>query len=127
MKFLPPILPWIMLAFVAVLLAGCTTKSKARVQANEAFVAGQKQALKETQPQQPVVTILGQVRNHAVPWKEGLTLAQALDAAHYTGFTDPRLFVLRRGPEQIVIQVNDLLRGRVNPELEAGDIVEVRP
>jgi hypothetical protein len=106
-------------------LAACTTKAKARAQAQKAFAAGHSQAMKEVQSQQPVVTVLGQVRNHTVPWQEGLTLAQALDAAVYTGFTDPRLIRLSRGEDSIQIPVRDLLRGTSNPPVEAGDLIEL--
>jgi hypothetical protein len=117
-----PILP-LLLALVA---AGCTTKSKARAQANEAFLAGENQALKASQEKDPSVTVIGQVRKHTLRWEEGLTLAQAIDAAVYTGFTDPRYVVLTRGQERVQIKINDLLRGITNPELEPGDIIDIQ-
>jgi hypothetical protein len=113
-------------ALMAVLVAGgCTTKSKARAQAGAAFVAGQNEGLKLAQSQQKVITFVGQVRNRVVLWQEGLTLAEAIDAAVYTGFSDPRSIVLRRGTESVTIKVNELLRGVTNPVLEPGDIVEI--
>lgn len=113
--------------FLSVLLAtGCTTKAKARAQAGAAFTAGQNQVLSQSQNQTPVVTLIGSVRHRIIPWQEGLTLAQAIDAAVYTGFSDPRLIVLARGPERVEIRVNDLLRGTANPILEPGDIIEIR-
>ncbi len=81
--------------------------------------------MKEVQTQQPVVTVLGQVRNHTIPWQDGLTLGQAIDAAVYTGFTDPRLIRLTRGSESIQITIRDLLRGTSNPPVEAGDQIEL--
>ena len=110
---------------LAVCLCACTTKSKARAKAAEAFAAGQNQAMKQAQPHEPVVNILGQVRNHLIPWREGLTLAQVIEAAVYTGFTDPRLVRLTRGGESVEISVKDLLRGTSNPLVEAGDVVEI--
>jgi hypothetical protein len=112
---------------LAVAVGGCTTKAKARAQAQQAFTAGQNEALKKSaQPQAPVVSVMGQVRNHVIPWEEGLTLAQAIDAAAYTGIKDPMLIRLIRGTESVDIKPKDLLRGAVNPELEAGDIIELR-
>ncbi len=105
--------------------AGCTTKTKAKKEAQRAFAAGHEQAMKEVRTQQPVVTVVGQVRNHTIPWQEGLTLGQAIDAAVYTGFTDPRLIRLTRGEESVEIKVRDLLRGASNPPVEAGDVVEL--
>ena len=108
-----------------VYLAGCTTKKQAKQEASKAFAAGKAQALNGMQKQEPVVTVVGQVRNHTVPWQEGLTLAQAIDAAVYTGFSNPRLIRLTRGEESIEIAVRDLLRGANNPAVEAGDVVEI--
>jgi hypothetical protein len=106
-------------------LSACTTKSKARAEAGRAFAAGQEQAMRQAQPKEPAVTILGQVRNHVIPWREGLTLAQAIETAVYTGFSDPKLIRLTRGPESIEISVKDLLRGASNPQVESGDVIEV--
>jgi hypothetical protein len=120
-----------LLLFAALAFAGCVTKSKARAQAEAAFKAGENQALSRVKPlppppEQPVVTLVGQVRNPVVSWREGLTLAEAIDAAVYTGFTDPKLIRLVRGSEALDIKPDELLRGLVNPPLEAGDIIEIR-
>jgi hypothetical protein len=117
----------VLLALMAVLVAaGCTTKSKARAEAGAAFAAGQNEGLRLAQTQGKDITIIGPVRNRVVLWEEGLTLAHAIDAAVYTGFSDPRLIVLKRGPESVTIKANDLLRGVNNPVLEPGDLVEIR-
>lgn len=107
-------------------LAGCTTKSSARRQAAEAFAAGQNQAMQTLVQQGKVIHVLGPVRQNAVPWQEGITLADAIDAADYTGMRDPRSILLRRADEAVEINVQDLLRGTVNPELQPGDVVEIR-
>ncbi len=106
-------------------LTACVSKSKAKAEAQKAFVAGQTQALQAKQAQETSITVLGQVRNHSVPWEEGLTLAQAIDAAVYTGFSNPRTIRLTRGEESAEIKVSDLLRGVTNPPLEAGDVIEL--
>jgi hypothetical protein len=116
----------LILLLPALVVGGCTTKSKARAQAAQAYTAGQEQARKQSQNEPRVITITGQVRNHVVPWQEGLTLAQAIDAAVYTGFTDPRTVLLTRGSETVEIKVKDLLRGTSNPEVEPGDLIEIR-
>ena len=119
----------ILVALSALALTGCTTKAKARTQARQAFEAGQKQAAQAAQTapgQASAVTVVGQVRNRIVPWKEGMTLAEALDAAVYTGFTDPRVIRLGRGADFQDITPKDLLSGKTNPAVEAGDVVELR-
>ena len=121
---------WLIPLWMALLVPSCTTKSAARKQAAQAFAAGQGQALRQSQTrppsEQPLVTVVGPVRLHLVPWQQGLTLALAIDAAVYTGVTDPQIILLRRGLETVEIKVNDLLRGTDNQELERGDIIEIR-
>jgi hypothetical protein len=117
---------WVLLALLLLGLPACTTKSRMRKEATAAYNAGHTEATKQGQSQQSVVTVLGQVRNHAIPWREGLTLVEAIDAAAYTGFSDPVVIRLTRGPETVEIKVKDLLRGTANPEVEAGDVIELR-
>jgi hypothetical protein len=119
---------WCCFLVLALAASGCTTKSKARAQAKAAFEAGAKQRVARTLApgEERMVNIMGQVRNHTVPWEEGMTVANALDAAVYTGFSDPRLIVLRRGAESVQIRVRDLLHGTDNPLVEPEDIIEIK-
>ncbi len=112
---------------VATLLgaAGCTTKSKARLQAREAFVAGQEQAL--TQMRQPqMIMVVGDVQNRTLPWNEELTLASAIVAADFRGRRDPKGFLLRRNGETFSISAKQLLQGEDFP-LQPGDTIEIVP
>ena len=75
MKMLSAIL---LLAFVT---TGCTTRSTARLKQQNAFLTGQNAALQQQAlavAQAQGVAIVGAVQNPAVPWVEGLTLAQAI-------------------------------------------------
>ena len=117
---------FVLICLLALMLAGCTTKSKARAQAQKAFEAGQKQAQQAVQAQQNAVTIVGQVRNRIIPWKEGMTVADAINEAVFTGFSDPRLIRLVRGADFLDITPKDLLSKKVNPPVEAGDVIELR-
>jgi len=114
--------------FAVLFLAGCVSKKQADLQARQAYIAGQAQAAKQWQSQQlPEVIVQGPVRNRVVPWTEGLTLAQAIVDADYTGFMNPMLVrVIRNG--QIIEEMKgvDLLHHRDVP-LEAGDIVDIVP
>ncbi len=110
-------------------LAGCVTKKKAQAQARAAFVAGQQQAALrmqqvQTLPQAPSVTVNGEVRNHIVPWTEGLTLAKALVAADYCGATDPSLIYLVRNGKASLVDAKQLVSGADVP-LQAGDVVQI--
>ena len=91
------------LLLLAVAFAGCVSKSKASAQARKAYIAGQQETMirmqqMQTQGQGPSVTVNGEVRNHVVPWTEGMTLAKALVAADYLGAADPaQIIILRNG------------------------------
>jgi hypothetical protein len=112
---------------LAAAAAGCVSKSKAAAQAREAFFAGQREAEQrmQRQPQIPNVTILGEVRNHTVPWTEDLTLARALIAAGYSGRADPTDIVIIRNGQGTQVAPQKLLSGEDVP-LQAGDVVTIR-
>jgi len=104
---------------------GCVTKSKAKAEAQKAFLAGQQQAMmRMSQPQQPVVTFIGPVRNPMVPWSQELTLAKAIVAAGYDAKADPRQIMIVRNGQAIPVDPKKLLEGEDIP-LVAGDLVQI--
>ncbi|MGA3180447.1 MAG: hypothetical protein ABSF38_08915 [Verrucomicrobiota bacterium] len=105
---------------------GCETQRQARLQAQQAYVAGQEQVLEQSRPAEPVVTVHGPVRNSVIPWTEDLTLAKAINAADYTGYLRPRFIRVTRKGETTEVKTSQLLNGQDMP-LQAGDIVEVVP
>ena len=121
------------LCLLAVVMAGagCASQKKKQLEARRAYVAGQEQAMQAAmrarQEQRPVVFIQGPVRNPAVPWEEGMKLSQAIVAAEYTAFMNPRLIrVLRDGQVAGEIKGIDLLH-HADMELENGDTVLIVP
>ena len=119
------------LLFLGLTLGGCVSKSKANAQARAAYAAGQQQAAMrmqqaQIQSQGPSVTINGDVRNHLVPWAEGLTLTKALVAAEYSGATDPAQIIIVRGGMATRLNPRDLFSG-VDYPLQPGDIVQLLP
>ncbi len=117
----------ICLLLLAVAVSGCANKAKARAKAHAAYVAGKVAAFNEMQEaRRTSIRILGSVRNPEVPWADGLTLAQVIVAADYTGLRDPSEIVITRQREQVVVDLKALLRGDDVP-LEPGDTVELRP
>jgi hypothetical protein len=104
---------------------GCASKENQRAEWQKAFLAGQQQAQQQAQAQQPSVTIRGPVKRPVVPWSEGLTLARALVLAEYYGFTDPRNILITRQGTVYQVSPRKLLNGLEDPELEAGDIIEL--
>ena len=121
-------------------LAGCVTKSQADAQARIAFLQGQNQALMQAQAQakkpatpQPLpqlsglnVNIIGPVNNPVIPWRIGLTLAQAIVSAGYTGNTDPSAITIHRGSQDIPMDPKSLLNGE-DFVLETGDVIDLQP
>jgi hypothetical protein len=119
---------WLLLLVFA--LSGCVSKSKANAQARAAYIAGQQQAMARMQQAQagggPCVTVNGEVRNRVVPWTQGMTLAQVLVAAEYTGTTDPgQIIIVHQGVANRVDPAK-LLNG-VDIPLQPGDIVQLMP
>lgn len=105
--------------------SGCVSKNKARLREREAFIAGQQQAMSQLRQVSSVVQIVGEVENPTLPWSEGLTLAQAIVAADYRGFRDPKEIVIERQGQTIAINPKALLRGEDEP-LQAGDRIILR-
>jgi hypothetical protein len=78
------------------------------------------------QQQPQTILVQGNVKNHILGWTEDLTLAQALIDADYQGLTNPRTIVVIRQGQANMIDVNKFLRGKENPPLLPGDIIELR-
>lgn len=112
---------------LTLLASGCTTKSAARLKAQNAFLAGQNEALKHSAAANFVgVTVMGAVQNPQVPWVAGLTLAQAVATANYIGQQEPRQVIITRAGESAALEAKVLLNGTDIP-LEIGDVIELRP
>ena len=116
------------LAGAGILGGGCTTESHARMEAHDAYLAGQNQVLQEqqAQAQMPSVTIIGPVQNPRIPWVSGLTLAQALATANYLDSKTPAEIVIMRNGESATLDPKVLFNGAVVP-LEAGDVIQLHP
>jgi len=123
----------LILMALAVALAGCTSKSKARAGARAAFYAGQAKAL-ESQlmpalpPRAPgnTVAILGPVNFPSLKWGPGMTLIKTIVAAEYTPPGEPKLILITRNGSQFPVNPADLLNGQDIPLLP-GDVVELKP
>lgn len=110
------------------LLTGCTTKKQAQLQAQSAYIAGQREAMAQLQTAQtagPDIIVRGPVAHPRVPWSEGLTLAQAIAAAGYQARQDPRSITVYRQSQSFPVNVRELLR-RHDVPLEEGDVIELR-
>lgn len=111
---------------VATAVSGCTSKSKAHAEAAKAFRAGQAQESQAQDARRNGITFTGPVLNPIVPWTEGLTLAQAIVAARWSGLRDPRLVVITRAGEQVEMTPSQSLAAAELP-MEPGDQVELVP
>ena len=118
-----------MFLLLAVPFAGCISKSKAQAQQRAAYIRGQQETMirmqqMQTQSQGPCVTVNGEVRNHVVPWAEGMTLAKALVAADYIGAADPAQIIILRNGIGKRVEPRQLLSGEDIP-LQPGDVVHL--
>jgi hypothetical protein len=116
----------VLLSILFLSASGCETKSRARLEAQQAYVAGQEQVLQQSRPKPQIVTVTGPVRNSIIPWTEDMTLSKAYKAAEYTGYIRPRLLRITSEGQTAEIKFSLLLDGRDMP-LEPGDIIEVVP
>ncbi len=111
--------------------SGCVSKSKARLQAQNAYLQGQNQGLRQAQQSQSMqakfVIVNGPVKNHQVPWEPELKLSKAIFLAEFTGRGNPKGISLTRNGETAFIAPVRLLQGLDDVELEAGDVVEIKP
>lgn len=125
MNLTRPITALLLGATVAI-QSGCVSKSKAQAKEREAFRAGQKQAAIAAQIRQSNIAVTGSVLNPMVIWTEGITLAEAIVAARWTGSGDPRLVVLTRKGERVELTPGESLAAAQLP-LEPGDEIELLP
>lgn len=117
---------FICLLFLATLIAGCTTNAGTRREMQRVMGEERQHAEMERLQKEPAVWFRGDVQMLRVTWREGLTLAAALSEARYTGFGTPKSLTVTRAEQVYKVNVRALLRGQDNPELEPGDVVEVR-
>jgi len=110
--------------------AGCVSKTQAKRQAQEAYMAGQNQALtaavaNANKTVTPTITIHGPVANEVIPWVDDLTLAQALLQADYQAPTNPKRITITRNQGEIVqVNMRSFLNGNDIP-LQPGDRIDV--
>jgi hypothetical protein len=116
----------VLLAILLMAATGCVSKSRARLEAQQAYVAGQEQALAQSRSKSQIVTVTGPVRNSIIPWAEGLTLTKAYTTAEYTGYIRPRLLRITSEGQTAEIKFSLLQNGGDMP-LEPGDLIEVVP
>lgn len=111
---------------LALMVGGCATKSGVRSEMQRVVGEERQRAEMERLQKEPAVWFRGDVQMLRVTWREGLTLAAALTEARYTGFGTPKSLTVTRAEQVYTVNVRALLRGQDNPELQPGDVVEVR-
>jgi hypothetical protein len=104
---------WLAMFVSAALVGGCSGPKLSREQMPPPPI------------QQPVVWIRGDVKNPVVLWNDQLTLAHAIVAADYKGFSDPHVIMIIRRGQSYKVNPRDLLRGVEDPALEPGDTIVI--
>lgn len=108
------------------LLAGCTTKAKSRAEAQKAYNFGQAQTAALEEAKKTGIAFTGPVLNPVVPWREGITLAEAIIAARWAGMKDPTHVVVIRAGERVDLSPDESVAAAELP-MEPGDQVELVP
>jgi hypothetical protein len=106
--------------------SGCSARTQSQARARAAFEAGQRQALTDVANRQNGITFIGPVLNPVIPWRQGLTLGQAVAAAGWNEQKSPRLIVLTRNGESVEMTPAQMLQAAEFP-VEPGDRVEMLP
>jgi len=114
-----------LLVAMLALASGCKSDKRPGVEGYHQLLRSQQQALAIEQMKHPAVYVRGEVQNHVVPWREELTLAEALLEAGYKNALSPRSIRVHREGRAYNVDVRRLLRGTENPLLEPGDTIEV--
>jgi protein involved in polysaccharide export with SLBB domain len=101
------------------------------MEARQAYANGLQQAaqaqVRAQEAQGPVIFVQGPVQNPIVPWREDMTLSQAIVDANYTAFMNPRVVrVVRGGQVAGELKGIDLLRHQ-DMDLQPGDTVIIIP
>lgn len=118
---------WFGILVLPLLAGGCTSRAKARAEAQAAYVAGQQQAMMQMrEARRTSIRVLGPVQNPEIPWCDGLTLAEVIVAARWLERRDPGQIIVIRQRERFSVEPHALLQGEDIP-LEPGDSVELRP
>lgn len=131
--------------FLAILGSGCVSKQQLYEERLRAYREGQRDAIaqmgQQANPQlgqqpnpqsagQPQarnpgdIQFFGPVNTPVVPWREGLTLTQAILEATYNASVDPATIVIRRNGNDIQIRPERLLSGGDFP-LQRGDVIQI--
>jgi hypothetical protein len=122
---------WLIVLTAMLAAAGCVSQKKANMEARAAFISGEQQAMQARihaqQAQGPVVFLQGPIQNPIVQWRENMTLSEAIVAANYTAFMNPRLVRVLRGT-QVVGELKgiDLLHHQ-DMSVEPGDTIIIVP
>ena len=111
---------------VAFTATACVSKAKSRKAAREAFQAGQARAAMTAETERNNIRVSGQVLVPIVEWREGLTLAEAIVAAHWAGSGEPGSVVVTRHGERVELSPGESLAAAELP-LEPGDQIELLP
>ena len=105
---------------------GCSNKGKKKtiLERNAASVAREESLILQ-ESQGPTVYVRGAVQRPIIPWRENMTLADALLDAGYNSAATPRAIRIRRADEIYEVNIRLLLRDRDNPLIEPRDLIEV--
>lgn len=137
----------LLLLLAALACCGCSSDAKTQAKIRQAYAAGQQaaraqmeqqqkqqqQQLEQQQQQQmqamgssdPLIRVLGHVKNPIFEWTDGMTLGRALVQAQYESNNTPHAITIYRNNQPIQIDPQRLLQGQDFP-LYPGDTVWIQ-
>jgi hypothetical protein len=111
----------------ALTLAGCATDRHKPTAAQTHFAAGQEEAFALLQRSGiQVVRMIGPFQRPVLPWRSGMTLAEAILESGYLDEKPPATILIQRGPAAVPVDPTTLLQGGDVP-IEAGDAIHILP
>lgn len=120
-----------MLGILLGLSIGCTTKKAATRDHRAAYAIGLQSGRIEQRQHRPgeaeetSITFSGAVKNAAIPWREELSLSQAIVEAGHSARRNPRTIFVHRGSDVFQVPTWRLLHGE-DFQIEPGDHIEIR-
>lgn len=119
------------LGMLLCLSVGCTSKKAAQKNQRAAYAMGvqsgriEQQNQRDSDANETTITFSGAVRNTAIPWREELSLSQAIVEAGHSGRRHPRAIFVHRGSDVFEVPPWRLMHGE-DFQVEPGDHIEIR-
>lgn len=110
---------------------GCASKKAAQKNQRAAYAMGlqsgrmEQRSHQQSEADATSITFSGAAKSAAIPWREELSLSQAIVEAGHSGRRNPRAVFVHRGSDVFQVPAWRLLHGE-DFQIEPGDHIEIR-